>query len=129
MLGDIDEAADADGRVDEEARRRGAGAAEFALEQIVGQDDRGLQVAQEVAHAVFGRIGQRQVIPAGERLQQDFVEELIDLEEISVHRLERIVGLVIGLDRCFVGGVGLGRATGREHGEAQHRCDHRDAKP
>jgi hypothetical protein len=88
----------------------------------------GLQVAQEVAHAVLGRIGQGEVIPAGERLQQHFVEELVDLEEIAVHRLERVVGLVIGLDRGGVRRIGLGRTAGGKHGNTERGCNQRDAK-
>ncbi len=100
-------------RVDEEARRGRAGAVAFTLEQVVGQDDRRMQVAEEIADAVLGRIRQRDVVIAGKRLHEQFVEAVVRFEEVTVHRLQRIVGLVERLHGGFVAGIRRRRRSQR----------------
>ena len=116
---DIEEPGHAGGRIDQEPHGRGAGAVEAALEQVVGQHDGRGDVAQHVADAVLHRIGQRHIVPPGDRLQQQLVEGVVDLEEVAVHRLEWIVGLLVGGHRL---GVALGhRGAARRpqhHGHA-----------
>jgi hypothetical protein len=75
-----------------------------------------------VSHPVLRELRQRRVIVAGERLQDHFIEQMIDLEEVAVHRLERVVGFVVSLDRGFVLRIRRGRAAGHEN----QRCSRTD---
>src|SRR5207244_6381950 len=92
--GNIEQARDAERGIDQESFCRDAGALPVALEQVVGQNYRPVHVAQEIVHAALDRLGQNGVVPGGDRLQEQFVEGIIDLEEIAVHRLQRVVVLL-----------------------------------
>ncbi len=91
----------------------------IALEQVVGEDDRRRQVAQRIAHAVLHRVRQRRVVPAGHRLQDKLVDRVVDVEQVAVQRLDRIVRLLVGGHRLRIPLRHLRRRIGTEDGKLQ----------
>jgi len=120
----VEEAENADRRIDAEARGRGAGARPFALQRVVGEDGGSSQIVEEMPDAVARRVGNDALIPCRDGLQQNDVEEAVELEEIAVQRLDRIVRLFIGLNGCLVrriGACGAGRKRDHER-DAGRAC-------
>ncbi|MNY06975.1 hypothetical protein D3C86_1397580 [compost metagenome] len=91
--GDVDQAADAEHRVDRHAhqgfRRGGA----LALQQIVGEVADVGQVRIEVGHRLPHRLGRHRLVALGDGHGHVLVHRVVDLEGHAVHGLERIVGV------------------------------------
>ena len=111
----IEQAADAQRRVDHEAAKRDAGALAFALQQIVGEGDRFAQIVERVADRAAQRIGQHRAVDLGRRPQEHLFHALVEGEGDPVHRLQRVVELFLKL---LVGLKLLGIDVVRHH----HRC-------
>src|SRR5690606_11773931 len=87
---DIHETGNTRRRVDDEARRGCTRAADVALQDIVGNDERRLQVAQEALNGVAYETGQYGLVALGDRLDHGAVENVVEAEDEAVDRLDRI---------------------------------------
>src|ERR1700729_141756 len=90
--GEIHHPGHADGAVEHEAAGGGAGAPELGLQQVVDQDNRLMQVVDEVANAVAPGGRDQPNVGFGDRLQQKPVDTLVERESLAIERLQRIVG-------------------------------------
>ena len=93
-----------------------------ALQHVVDDDDRLLHVVEGVLHARRAPVlGQNRDIDLRHRLEQDAVEKHVEIEDLAVQRLERIVVLLEGGAR---GGIaGRRRAAGKRDGGKQQAGD------
>ena len=115
----IKKAQHADGRIDAEARGGGTGAVPIALQAVIGDHDCAAEVVEKIANALTACVRHNAVVPGGDGLDQDDVEETVELEEIAVHRFDRIVGFFIGLNRRRIGRVGSGRTGGKRNRQTE----------
>ena len=72
--GRVHKAADADRRVHRETPQRLAGPRRFALQHVVGERHRQVEVDQEIVNAVARRLGNRAVVEHGDRPREILVE-------------------------------------------------------
>jgi exodeoxyribonuclease V alpha subunit len=110
-IGNVEKAADARRAVDHKAFEGDAGAWKAALHQIVGEDDWPIEVGQHVVDAALDGSRQKQAVPGGDGLEQQFVECVIDLEVVPVRWLKGIVGFLEGGERLGVARGGRRRAA------------------
>ena len=66
LAGDIDQAADADGGIDHDAAEGVGGLVAVALQHVIGQHHRRIQVGQGIVDAVAHRLGHHVAIALGE---------------------------------------------------------------
>lgn len=125
----IDQPAEAEAAVDDEAEQGVAGAAGLALEQVVGEVDRAQKIGEPVMDAVANRF--RHALPVGiaERAEDEAIDLATDGEEGPVRRFQ---GIVVELElRGRSGIVGRRRrgagAERQQKGTAQEVTDAVDA--
>ena len=87
---DIDQSADPDRRVDQKPPQRVAGQIHPALQHVVGEDDRRVQVLQEIVHRVAHRRRQHRAVGVRHRHQDRPVDPLVEVEDRPVGVLERV---------------------------------------
>ena len=98
----IEQAADADGGIQQEAARILPEALEFALQQVIRHRDRIEEVVHEVGHA--GAHGTRHdfLIAAGNGSRNRMIDRHVDLEGRAIHSLPRVARIAFGVGwkRC-----------------------------
>ncbi len=67
---------------------------ELALEEIVGEDDGLAEIVEEMADRVAAHFGDNRDVALRDRFQRDAIDEQIEVEDLAVDRLERVVRLV-----------------------------------
>jgi hypothetical protein len=103
--------------IDQEAADGRAGAIHIALQNVVGQNRRRTQVAQEAAHAVLGLLRQHATIDERHRPDQHAVDHAVELENAAVQSLE---GIVVVFLHDLRQRLGFERAHGRIGGLRDH---------
>lgn len=90
FFGDVEQAADAEGRVDGKAPERFGGLADLELQQIVQEIDRFCQVPQRIAHPVTNRLRYNALIAHRDRADERLVDRLDRPIGFDVYRLQRV---------------------------------------
>src|SRR3546814_432150 len=88
LFGDVENARDADRRVDREAADRFHSLSYLELEQEVQKIDRLSEIAQGVAKTITDRLRNAPLISLGDRPNESLVDRLSDLEGLNIHILE-----------------------------------------
>ena len=104
MISCVPEAKQAESRVDREAGHSVAGARWLGLKHVVGEDDRGAQVAQEIAGAVARKFGRHGLVDRGSGADRIFVDAVVEGKHLPVEPFIWVGDLA----RCGRGG----RASG-----------------
>ena len=120
IAGDVGDPEEPERRIHGEPEQRLAGAVQFALQHVVGENDRRAQVVEEVADHVAERIRHGFLVDEGDRLEDGLVERQVEFEDAAV---ERLVGIVGRLERRHRLGVALRRC--RAPREQDRHGDHR----
>ncbi len=92
----VEQAAHAQRAVEQEARDGVEALAGLSLKQVVDQVDRQAAIVQRVVYRLLQQVGQNEVPALRDRLEQEFVELLVEPEDPAVHALPRVVVLVVG---------------------------------
>ena len=119
--GDVEDAGDADRRIDQEAADRGGGAAGVALHHLVDRRHRLAEIVEHVVHAALRGRRHPVAIEHRERPDGDDVDGPVDREDEAVGRLERIPRLVRA-------GIAAGAATQQRRRREQRRWPNGEAR-
>jgi hypothetical protein len=87
----VEQPAETEGGVEEKAAQGYVGALELALQQVVGEDHRFVQIVEEMADRVAPPLRKHRSIGLGDRLEQQAVDEEVEVENVAVERFKRIV--------------------------------------
>src|SRR6266478_4099072 len=117
---DIEDAGDPRGAVHQEAPRGRATALDLGLKHVIDEDDRLVEIGHHVANRGAYRFGNRDAVELRDILEEQPIENAVEFKNMTVQRLERIIGL---LECGARGRVGRRRrAARREEGSPK---DHR----
>jgi hypothetical protein len=89
--GDIDDAEETHGGIDQDATGIRGGLGRLALKQVVHADHQVGDVREEVGHAGLQRRGQHGLVAGRDRFDDDFVEAFVEAEHGAVEALDRIL--------------------------------------
>ena len=106
----VENAADADGGVDQEAPDRLGGPADLVLQDAVECGDGLAQIVEHVADPVAHRRGQDLLIGLGDRADHRDIDRLGDLETLQIDALQRVAGTARARGDDQILGSGLGWA-------------------
>src|SRR5208283_3697040 len=116
---EVDQAAQPKRAVDDKPACGRPGPPEPPLEQVVGENQRLVQVEHKVLEGIASPTRDHANIALRHRLDLDAVQEEVEAENLPIERLEGIVCLPVGRPR--VGIARHRRASGAEQGDAERK--------
>ncbi len=115
LAGDIKKTQQTDGRVEQEAPEAAATLFELALQDLVDDGYRGIEVPEEISNTALKRVGHDLVIAHGDR-PHDFVETIVECINLAVKTFPGVI---------FRIGMAVLRTGAAEQQQAQQDADER----
>ena len=123
LAGDIDQPADADGGIDHDAAEGVGGLVAIALQHVIGQHHRRIQVGEGIVDAVAHRLGHRVAIDFGDRAGDGMVQLDVEIEDVAIGLFP---GIILG-QRLRAGRAA--RAQGKAQGQRRNARERRVSCP